>query len=417
MILAERMADLVELVRRAATLRNDADAANSKKADHEIRDHLMAIAAFREVHAAIESILLEDNRFQERQGDLVLHSGYVRFTSDFTIHWLAIRATKVTAEQACADLHRFLSTDDFPYTMRVAVSGVFTDHDVQFGPGLWLRADRNKHLPEPLQPKGFFRSLLHMPMVALIEERVQKITKRPEQDSSESEFLRASLEADDVLLCLSLVALPAVPFLVGLVCQPADWVPFYGYLDYPRSLESSGHQKRLWKNQTQRAQMIYDSFRSLTPRAKDRIRLPMRRLNTAMRRRDDADSAIDLGIALEGLVLGETDSDKKYQLGVRCAFLLGDDPDSRHRVYDLATVLYHLRNRGVHRGVLKPDDLKKTPFKGREVRKVLEEGGKLVAEVIERFMENNAQDPAWDSLVLGQRPGAPPAAPIESPEF
>jgi hypothetical protein len=253
-------------------------------------------------------------------------------------------------------------------------------------------------------------------MVTLVEDRHQRIVKRPEDDSDDSKFLRARLEADDVLLCLSLVGLPAVPFLVGLACQPAEWVPLYGYVDLPRSLESSGHQKRYFRNQTQRAQMIFDSFRSLSSRGKDKLRLPMRRLNTALRRRDDADTAIDLGIALESLVLGRVETDKRYQAGIRCAFLLGgDDADSRHRVYHLASELYHLRNRGVHRGALTNDDLN-SHFKGREVRSVLEEGSQLVAKVIELSIENKAQEPDWNSLVLGPRSGVP-IVEAEPPEF
>ena len=394
------MDDLVSLVEKASTLRRAAE--SPSEADYQIRDRLMQTPEFREIHESIGALLRQDSTFVEREGIIALHGAWIRFNADLTAHWLAIRATTVSAEQACLDLERFLNQSDFPYVVRIAVSGIFIEKDMQFGEGLWLRTDRQEHLPKALHPNEFLsRSLLHMPMVALIEERVQKIQRRPAEERDKSELRQPPLESDDVLLCLSLVRPPATPFIVGLVCEPAKWVPMYGFLDVPRTLESSGHQTRLWRDHTQRAQMMYDAFRVLPPRRKARLRLPMSRLNTAMRRREDADTAIDLGIALEGLVIGSSETDKRYQAAVRCAFLLGNDVESRHRAYHLAGELYHLRNRAVHRGVITQDDL--TPhFKGKEVRRVLEEGASLVATVITRLIENNAQEPDWNSLVLGE---------------
>jgi hypothetical protein len=402
---------LISLVQRLAIARRDAETAEPNKADYQIREDLIAHDEYRKTHEAIERILIEDGRFRERQGELLVHAMWERFNSDLTAHWLAVRATSVPAEQACSDLDRFLSADDFPYAVYAAVSGIFTDHDVQFGPNLWLRTEHRKYLPEPLQPKGWFRSLLHMPTAALVEERHQRIRKHLGRDGKESRFERALLESDDVLLCLSLVRPPAVPFLVGLICRPAEWVPLYGYLNFPRSLESSGHQTRLGREHTQAAQVLYESFRGLSRQAKDRMRLPMSRLNAALRRRENTDTAIDLGIALESMLLGKVDTDKRYQAAIRCSFLLGENPDAKHRLHDLASELYNLRNKAVHRGALKPDDL--VWLKGQELHKVLEEGSQLIARMIKRFIDNKAREPDWNSLVLGPRSETP----VESVEL
>jgi len=129
----------------------------------------------------------------------------------------------------------------------------------------------------------------------------------------------------------------------------------------------------------------------------------MWRLNAAMRRRHDADKAIDLGIALEALFLRGSDAaDKRYQVAVRCAFLLGQTPAAKHRAFQLAGVIYHLRNRAVHRGEIDAGDLKE-PFKGAKLESVLHDGGRLVAEATSRFIEAR-DEPDWDALVLGPRP-------------
>src|SRR2546426_8807471 len=155
MNITERMPDLVALVQKAAALRREVEAAHAGKADYEIRDLLRAKPEFLQVHEGIEGTLRGDSQFLEREGSLELHGVWLRFNADLTGHWLAIRAMSVSAEQACSDLGRFLDLKEFPYTVRIAVSGVFVEKDVQFGQGLWLRANRFDHLPKALHPREF----------------------------------------------------------------------------------------------------------------------------------------------------------------------------------------------------------------------------------------------------------------------
>lgn len=394
------MDHLVSLVEVVASTRKAA--VGSSPVEYETKRRLMEIPAYRDAHTSIGSRLREDERFASLEGSLALHQMWERFDPTSTAHWLASRASGVGAGQACSDLERFLGAKPFPYTVRVALSGVFTDHDVQFGQGLWLRHSPREHLPEALQPHGFLRSLMHLPTAALVEHRLQAIRRKTEADEK-GPFIKVELEADDILLCLSLVRVSAMPFLVGIACEPAQWVPLSGYLNFPRTLESGGRQTRLWKEHTELAHDTYQRFRAFSAKTKDRLRLPMRRLNTSMRRRDDADAAIDLGIALEALFLGTAaESDKRYQAAIRCAFLLGRDAETRHRAYRLAGELYHLRNRAIHRGALHPDDLTKG-FGDRPVRQVLQEGGQLVAEALRYFIASGGEEPNWDALVLGQK--------------
>ncbi len=399
---------LLPLVERAAAARRDAVAA---AASEPSRVEFMKRPDYQEAHSALTSALRDDGRLAGREGDVALHSMWVRFDASSATHWLANRALTVGAEQAAAELTRFLEAATFPYIVWVALSGVFTDHDVQFAPNLWLRYARDD-LPEVLRPTGLLRSLLHLPTAVLVEQRDQRYERKPE--GAERGFRSAPLESDDVINCLSLVRIPAVPFIVGLLCEPADWVPLQGYLHFPlqgylhfpRSLESTGHQTRLWREHTERAQELYHRFRDLPDGFRKRLRLPMWRLNAAMRRRHDADKAIDLGIALEALLLrGSDPTDKRYQVAVRCAFLLGRSPAAKHRAFQLAGVIYHLRNRAVHRGEIDSGDLT-APFKGSELEAVLQDGGRLVAEAASRFIEAR-DEPDWDALVLGPRPEDP----------
>jgi hypothetical protein len=396
---AASFSELIPLIERAASLRR----ANDPKDPAALSSVIMLeeVPEYSNVHSALAAAvrMLGGRASQEKQ-ETALHAMWRPFRAETIAHWLARRAVVVSPEQAAADLTRFLEAKEFPYKVSVAISGVFTDHDVQFSPTLWLRHDQ---MPKVFRPPGMVSSILHWPTAVLVEDRVQQVLTRP---VDESDWLRSvQLDADDAVLCLSLVHLPAVPFIVGLECTPADWVPVDGFVHLPYSLEGTGHLTRLWPAQTDRAQEIFQRFKTLPSSFRTRLGTPMSRLNSAMRRRHEADTAIDLGIALESLFLGDSEGgEKKFQASTRCAFLLGSDPADRHRLFDLAGCIYHLRNRAVHRGQVVPGDLK-GPFKGRPLRSVLEDGGRLMADALMHFIATGVE-PAWEELLLGPHPPA-----------
>lgn len=336
--------------------------------------------------------------------EIAVHQMWVALTPDSIAHWLAHRTLTSGAAQSATELDSFLQATTFQYTMWTAIGGVFVDRDVPFEEGLWLRRDR-KMAPDFLNELATAQlNILHLPLAVIEERRTQQIERRPL--GQDNRLRPATMASDDIILCLSLVRVPAVPFIVGLTCDPDHATPVNGYFHFPRSIESSGRMTRLYAGQTEKAQDVFHALRRLPQNSQQRFRTPMSRLNAAMRRRHVADTAIDLGIALESLYLGSSDGgDKKYQASVRCAFLLGRTTEERHQLYDLGGCVYHLRNRGVHRGELAPSDLP-GPFKGQDLRKVLEKGGQLVADSIIHFVASGIE-PDWSQVVLGPLPPSP----------
>jgi len=78
----------------------------------------------------------------------------------------------------------------------------------------------------------------------------------------------------------------------------------------------------------------------------------MDRLNRAHRERDFVDRAIDLGIALEALLLhGKNDNTEiTFRLSLRGALLVGRTEKERLDTYKLLTRAYRLRSTAVHSG-------------------------------------------------------------------
>ena len=87
---------------------------------------------------------------------------------------------------------------------------------------------------------------------------------------------------------------------------------------------------------------------------KDVMRMALDRLSQSMRKRNDVDRAIDLGIALEMLLLHESErGELKYRFSVHGAMLLGGNKAERMATYKLLQNVYDLRSSAVHRGILK----------------------------------------------------------------
>lgn len=120
-----------------------------------------------------------------------------------------------------------------------------------------------------------------------------------------------------------------------------------------------------------------------------------------MRRANAEDRAIELGIALESLLLNDIESytPLSYQLRLRGALLHGGTETDRANVYDLLYDIYDLRSKAAHGGKLKIRD----KFRNGQRMKTesrLWQGIELCAHLIRKVAEQKKW-PDWKSLVLG----------------
>lgn len=94
-------------------------------------------------------------------------------------------------------------------------------------------------------------------------------------------------------------------------------------------------------------QSIVQKFMSLTPEDRRRFYIPLNRLNTALRRNDSSDIALELGIALEGL-LDPGDTDIAYKVRQRGTYLLGGTAQEKKERFEKLKRLYDIRSRVAH---------------------------------------------------------------------
>jgi len=146
---------------------------------------------------------------------------------------------------------------------------------------------------------------------------------------------------------------------------------------------------------------LISSFASLNKHLRDTLLLSIRRLNSAQTRNSLEDKAIDLGIALEVLLLNDNKPNDPISLPFRLrgAWLLGDDGSrSRKKVCDLLKAIYDCRCKAVHGGKMKKSKYK---IDGHDMQltELMEEGFGLCADLSTRIIKAG-RFPKWEELIL-----------------
>jgi hypothetical protein len=146
-----------------------------------------------------------------------------------------------------------------------------------------------------------------------------------------------------------------------------------------------------------RLRKLYHSFQAGSDRFHSRLRIALERLGAAKSKMSDAERALDLGIALEILLL---DNDRGDQLrttaGLRGAWLVGENATSRLRVFKLLREVYDARSSVAHSGELKKNNLSKEHY----------DLVSAVARAVILSEKLRTQD-EWMSIVLGDAVALP----------
>ncbi len=124
------------------------------------------------------------------------------------------------------------------------------------------------------------------------------------------------------------------------------------------------------------------------------------RIVGARRGATTADKALDLGIALESLLMsGKNDSGEiTYKMQTRAAWLLGTDHNSRLLVLDWLRAIYRLRSRVAH-GAAPPDSIT-VGDRTVPVSEALDLGTRICSAVALSVFQTGPS-PDWDRIVLG----------------
>ncbi len=235
------------------------------------------------------------------------------------------------------------------------------------------------------------KSSLSNPKFLLSDEEAKQVR-------SKVLFISAKRELVDAAQCLTVLG-PSSPTIVAdTLWYPEDWIPCIphgsGFALTISDLRNLFIYHLTEEDKT-KARNIYEAYSKLPTNTKTKLQVCLDRLNRASCRISNVDIAIELGIAMEAVFLNDVSNDGEYtfRLRLRAARLLGEDRQSRQRVFILFRDLYKCRSQAVHTG--RVDDT----INKNSTTEVLREGRSLVARAIEMIIQNGWPD--WDDIVLG----------------
>jgi hypothetical protein len=374
--------------------------------------------------------------FLSEQEEFACFDGAMMTTSIGSIHvdyealavWLLWETRERSVDRACGALSDFLKRDDIPCKMILMVSGVELLSSGSIGQNLELVHVAS--LPEPsmldsiapakeraeeLLDLGFDLELAMQvleitPTAAIVgrctvspQFRDQQAQQPPKRKSDFKEL--ESLALDAARLMVLLVEGDVAPIPSHTLGPWEEWVPCSGVTGdwgqrHPRA--AMNHMTKLAVSESHRAdwRSLLDQFVGLGKQDKRAVTTALDRLATSVHEDQLEDSAIDLGIALEALLLSSHSGGGEFKLAfsLRGSWWLGTTPGERIELFALLQWLYKQRSQAAHGDRL---DSQFRNHEGQDVpsHQALTIGRDLCRRVIRRTLELGGF-PDWSSVVL-----------------
>ena len=317
-----------------------------------------------------------------------------------------IRRTRVlgSASAAVSELQGLIETDTATAELVAILAGVSVENSIDLAPDMQLIPYGRTMLPgwmrsiEGAGHRLMDRRFADVPFAAAVVKRVSfsPVFGDDSQPAANGPVEHiAEVTALAMVIALSTTATigiarmywgdadPRLPFVTEPVAYgDPQWIE--GSVDQPTAIDEAALRKVV---------NLYLNFTG----AKDGIDLIIKRLNRSRRMWREEDRAIEIGIALEALLMhGDKTKNQEitFKLGLRAAWLLGNSLEGRLTIVEQVRDLYGLRSTAVHQGKLS----RTNDVLAREM--CLSNGADLVRRLLLTILERG-QWPDWRALVLG----------------
>ncbi len=319
---------------------------------------------------------------------------------------LILRSLRDGYQQALKDLADFFNSEDIGYSEIVLLGGISVSERINLGHGFYvcppeevpIEEFQKKHSESKSGGQQFFAAKFDLsdPKVvgaALIRE---KCTHAKFVSSQDFAAIVPSVNYVPLLLTLAGPSSPIVyrhffelddgEFLKGTAPDAFSWSP--------EETRVTSHVPVV-RGDFDGFSEIVTKFESLPERERTHLAVSLHRLNEAIRHRSPVDKALDLGIALESLLLsGKKEKEQlTLQFRLRGAWLLGHDGAHRSALYKQFQELYELRSLAAHTGTI-------STKKGVSVDDTLAQGQRICADAIRKVVLRGGY-PDWGSLLVG----------------
>jgi hypothetical protein len=330
--------------------------------------------------------------------------------------WYLWCANEVGPETAREHLHRWLAADEVRVLNTLWVYGINVEQELELAGGYAITPaeqlpdsrDKEHALQHDMPTLTGARSV---PKAAITRWSYVKRLFTPEEmnapPNQNTDYIRTQRRLHDIALVLNVLpGISCIPVFDTSYSSPDEpFGPFGGSGGGSMLYDVIGwHQTTI--NAAHRAELLaaVNDFDRLTQKQKTRFARILNRLSQAKRRLDMADKILDLGIALEMLLLID-DNPRREQLSLtfrlRGAWLISETPAERIENYKLMQELYDLRSDVAHTGLLKGG-------KPESISKV-QQRFPLYQGIAEKICRRLLADPEinWESLVVAGQVGRP----------
>lgn len=326
---------------------------------------------------------------------------------DRIVCWWLWRANDVGVDTANSELDHFLNSDEISCSAVLWVYGVESTQIIQLSENVWIYPPNE--MPDSEDKENVLRSkwkhdvnFSPVHSAALVAEvTVNKTSSdKPRNDKQIFECYRT---LNDIALLLNV--LPEV-------CCAGGYRTSYAPASVPHGpfggrgggvavadILPKNQPSSITPDSIVPLQNLLDGFKKLSPSWKERISRSVARLGQSKSRADHNDKALDLGIALE-MVLLHAEHNKNELPGqlhnhfrLRGAWLIGESFDERSDLFGKLGKIYTQRSQVAHNGVLSKSD-------GENILDHISIAEKILSKLIV-----NGPPSDWNRLVLGEQVG------------
>ena len=333
--------------------------------------------------------------FNNRLHLFMYHGERLRFED--LINWLVTRGHEIGPGGAVGDLKRYIGAEQIPFDEVAALAGIAVDEGVDLGKGIFLMPFTD--IPDSGQKTSLTTTEnVPAPSAALVCKSFSQ--KYPVRGRGRRRPGRVGRREELREACTVLtLAGPSTPVFTVSWATPEPWVPSPPVfsLSGPALEFGAARTTLLPRERYAYAREIHELYAPLEKELKQALRIPIERLNQAMRRLQPADAAIDLGISFEALFLSDREPDRGelgFTLRVRVGRYLGSCEQERRELARLVRRIYSIRSAAVHSGSVP------TKIEGIGVNQLLADGYQVMASGIEKIIRGRGI-PDWSSVVFG----------------
>ena len=259
----------------------------------------------------------------------------------------------------------------------------------------WLDDKRERAFAAPLRPTANCAIRIALPRrPALFQTAMEDGAMA---NMSDQPWFRAFERATDAIRCMTIVSAQPVAILASWA-EPTENIlqdfvgtstQSYPDLSNPAVFGSSLTAAPLDEIATADTFLRFSDFSGA-----DRAALctAIDRIGAALRWKTEVDKAIDLGIALEVLLLHDLDDpgELTYRIGLRGAQFLGGDTAARLSNFRRLKKIYALRSKAVHKGTVEADEKAASTL----------EDAVAISKAITRKLIANGRFPEWEREVV-----------------